>query len=129
MSTQITGTGSIIIPTNNIHHVYNTIIKTEKCNNLETNNSPHHRTKTDDSRNIQEFLKEKGFNTYESSNGSIIITDYHHKADSEKIIIEKIAPYVNKDSLMEWHDEYGRMWRWIFTNGQLIEQKAIITWV
>lgn len=76
----------------------------------------------------EEVFKELGFQTDYADNGDLLIFGYDNKVGAEKHFVEVIAEYVTEDSEMVWTGEDGEKWRWVFEDGDMIEQEAKITW-
>ena len=46
----------------------------------------------------------------------------------EEIILNAIASYVEDGSYIQMLDEDGEQWRWVFSNGKVVEKYAKIIW-
>ena len=50
------------------------------------------------------------------------------KLGDESILFETIAPFVKEGGTIEAQGEEGEKWRFLFTNGQMKTQQAVISW-
>lgn len=46
----------------------------------------------------------------------------------EETVLETIAPYVKKGSYIQMQGEEGEQWRWIFDDGKVREEYAMLIW-
>lgn len=75
-----------------------------------------------------DIVKKLGFEVYELPDGGFEVYAYDSKVGAEEHFMRAIAPFVAEGSEMTWTGEDGEMWRWLFNNGEMIEQSAVITW-
>lgn len=81
--------------------------------------------KKDFNKSIKEFLFNYGWNI----SGNIDITNVYMAGDElSRIGLIKIAPYVKSGSYLEFQDEYGERFRYVFKNKELHYITATIKW-
>lgn len=148
-----TATGSVIVPAANIDAAYDALVELNACEDLKLGGrwggAPA--VKPADSASVaaspdkwfswmqwnydevetsaQDIIKSLGFEVDELPDGGFEVYAYDSKVGSEKHFMEALAPFVEDGSEMAWTGEDNEMWRWLFTNGEMIEQSAVITWV
>lgn len=148
-----TGEGSIVIPAEKLTDAYNALVELNKHDELKTGGhfgagvsegKPANSTSVAKNPNrwfswmdwnydevcstAGEILEEVGFQTEETPDDGLELFYYDSKSGAEDHFINAIAPFVNEGSTMEWTGEDGEKWRWVFENGEMITEQAVITW-
>lgn len=148
-----TATGSVIVPAENIDAAYDALVQLNTREDLKNGGrwggTPAE--KPADSASVAaspdkwfswmdwnydevetsalDIIKRLGFEVEELHNGSFELYSYDSKVGSEEHFLKAIAPFVTEGSEMTWTGEDGEMWRWLFTDGEMKVQSAVITWV
>lgn len=65
----------------------------------------------------------------ERIDGNVVIRYFTgERAGDEDVLFEAIAPYMEPGGYIMFHEEDGAVWRYLFEDGNLYEQDAIISW-
>lgn len=142
MGIRVKGEGSILIPAGKLDDAYEALVELNRRDDLKSGYSPFEEdapssksVSMSPSKNFAwmawnydelfstaaEILERVGFEVEETDDG-IDITYYNDKKGDEREFIEAIAPFTEEGSMMEWLDEYGNEWRWVFEGTQMIEE-------
>lgn len=65
-------------------------------------------------KTFNEIIDGLGFQPTYNDDGDLIIVSYDDKAGAEEDFFSAIAPWVAKDSFIDWRGEDGAEWRWAF---------------
>jgi hypothetical protein len=79
-------------------------------------------------KTLDEVLKEFRFETMYDNDGNLINLHFDCKIGDEAILLTAIAPYFKDGSYIEWRGEEGETWKYIFTDGKILEQQGVIVW-
>ena len=81
-------------------------------------------------QSFRKILEALGFTDYEYSpvNGDLIGLSYDNKTGNEYEFFDAIAPFVKKDSRINWMGEDGNQYQWYFDGKKLIVKYAEITY-
>lgn len=60
--------------------------------------------------------------------GNIVKIEWVWEKNCESDILKVLAPFVEEGSYIEMRSECGDHWRWLFSKGNLIEQRPTIVW-
>lgn len=60
--------------------------------------------------------------------GNVSVDFFDSKIGAEGLFMNALAPFIPNDQYMIWRGEDGEMWRWVFIDGEMIEQSAKIVW-
>lgn len=75
------------------------------------------------------ILHEIGFeNLNYDEEGNLIGFYYSNKTGQEDLFFIAIAPYITKDSYINWRGEGGEMWQWYFDGEKMITKNAVINY-
>jgi len=78
---------------------------------------------------VAKVLQYLGFESADSNEfGTSCGGYYDSKTGSEEIFMMTLAPFVQDGSYMEWQGEDAERWRWVFRDGTMVIQEAIVTW-
>lgn len=150
MGYYVTGEGSIIIPADKLDAAYDALVELNRREDLKSVRHGRTRPKPADSTSVaaspdkwfswmdwnydeiftdaKSILEDVGFEIYDNEGEYIVLRYYDYKIGAEEHFVRAIAPYVEPDSEMVWTGKNGEKWRWIFEDGKMIVQQAIITW-
>lgn len=153
MGYYVTGEGYISVPADKLTDAYNALVELNKHDELKTGGrfgagvsegKPANSTSVAENPNrwfswmdwnydevcstAEEILQQVGFETEETPDDGLELFGYDSKSGAESHFVNAIAPFVNEDSTMEWSGEDGERWRWVFENGEMITEHAVITW-
>lgn len=150
MGYYVMGEGSIVITPENLDAAYDALVELNRRDDLKFGGSSLAVSKPADSASVANhphkwfswmewnydeihtdakgILEAVGFEVSEWDDGAIELTYYDNKIGAEEHFVRAIAAYVDENSSMVWTGEDGEKWRWIFENGEMISQEAIITW-
>lgn len=152
MGYYVTGEGSITIPAENLDAAYDALVELNRRDDLKTGgryggaptSKPANSASVSDSpdkwfswmdwnydeifTDAKGILKAVGFEIYDNEGEYIVLRYYDDKIGAEEHFVRAIAAYVEPESEMVWTGEDGEKWRWVFENGEMIVQQAIITW-
>ena len=76
---------------------------------------------------VEEILNQLGFET-DLQHGELYIYSYDGKSGNEDEFFKALAPFIPDEQYICWTGEDGAQWRWLFRNGELLHQNAIITY-
>ena len=79
-------------------------------------------------KTLPEVLDALGFGCHVEDGGDLLIETYDSKIGQEDIFFEVLAPYLHPSSVIEWRGEDGYQFRWVFENGVMRLQEAVISW-
>ena len=77
---------------------------------------------------IEEFLKEVGFESTKRDGDFIVLGSYDNKTGSEAVFLTYLAPFITKNSFINWSGEDGAMWQHFFDGKQMITRAAIVSY-
>lgn len=152
MGYYVTGEGFITIPAENLDAAYDALVELNRRDDLKTGGSwggkpvskPANSTSVSDTpdrwfawmewnydeviTDTKGILEAVGFEISDDEDGSIVLRYYDNKIGAEEHFVKAIAAYVDPDSVMFWTGEDGEKWRWVFEDGEMNIQQALITW-
>lgn len=76
---------------------------------------------------VEEILNQLGFETELAEEG-LYINYYDNKLGDEETFFKALAPFIPDGQYICWVREDHNQWRWLFQNGKLLHQNAIITY-
>lgn len=76
----------------------------------------------------REIFEQVGFDVEETPDGDLELLYFDNKSGDEEHFVNAVAPFVTEGCVMEWSGEDNAMWRWVFENGEMITEHAVITW-
>ena len=79
--------------------------------------------------NLEEVLKELGFDVESNPDDGVSITYYDNKSGQEDLFLEAIAPFATEGSYIMWRGEEGEQWQNVVKNGTLTQLNAVVSWV
>ena len=134
MGYYVSSEGVITVPAENLDAAYQSLVDLNKRDDLKRGGSSRTEKKPASYDVVysttQEILEELGFDTGITEDGSLKLFGfgYDNEIGAGDVFVEALAPYVSEDSEMIWTGEDAEKWRWTFKNGDMIVQKAVITW-
>lgn len=72
---------------------------------------------------IEEILEMMGFGYHTHENGDVSVTSYDNKTGQEDIFFGHIADLIPDGQYIDWVGEEEESWRWIFSNGKMVNQE------
>jgi hypothetical protein len=79
---------------------------------------------------VAQVLEMLGFEVTATDAGTRILF-YDNKVGNENVFLAALAPYVEDECYIVWTGEDGERWRYLYTDGkmiEMIEQCAVTTW-
>lgn len=107
---------------------------TKPAGSRSVSNSPHRNfawmpwNYDEEYDSAQEIFNALGFDAYIEHNGELRLTGYDDKSGSEEHFLEAVAPFVTKDSFIEWCGEDNHMYRFEFDGETMEYRHARIIW-
>lgn len=75
---------------------------------------------------VADVFQMLGFETYTSPEWDFEIVGYDGKAGDEKLFLQAVAPYVDPGSFLHFRGEAGEHFRYLFSEGDLIEEEGFV---
>lgn len=70
---------------------------------------------------VIDILELLGFENLQfNDDGDLIYLTYYSKIGGEENFFKSIAPFVLDNSYIDWRGEDGELWRWYFSNGEML---------
>ena len=128
MGYYVSSEGVIIVPAENLYAAYQALVDLKRGGSSRTEKKPASYDVVYST--TQEILEELGFDTGITEDGSLKLFGfgYDNEIGAGDVFVEALAPYVSEDSEMIWTGEDAEKWRWTFKDGEMIVQRAVITW-
>ena len=83
----------------------------------------------DECKNMEEVLEALGFeNIIYNENGDLIGLTYSSKTGQEELFFEAMAPFIVKDSYINWRGEDNELWQWYFDGENMHIKHATISY-
>lgn len=153
-----TGTGSVVVPAENVDAAYDALVELNRREDLKTGGrSGVLDEKPADSASLAaspnkwfawmawnydelltsavEIIRDLGFEVEEFSDDGFEVRSYDSKVGAEEHFMKALAPFVQEGSEMTWTGEWGEKWRWIFADGEMQVtddemkvQSAVVNW-
>lgn len=77
---------------------------------------------------VGEILQALGFELETNDAGDIVVCNYDNKTGQEELFLSAVAPFVLKDSYINWSGEEGSKWQLFFDGEKMITKNGITTY-
>ncbi len=137
MGYDVSGSGEITIPAQNIEAAYGAILDLNRLSDDAKRGgswkegervSSHFSWMPADLsefKSLNSLLEALGFECAVEKDGVTVLNYPNSKTGQEEVFFAAIAPYVESGGYMFWDGEDGAYWKWTFVDGQMFEHEGI----